>query len=852
MNHANPYSSESMAMLSQADLPRLPPSHLPRPRLRDALLQADCRLRLLCAPAGSGKSVLLGECTRQRPAGTRFVHLDLRGRPLGASELLRRLSAALGIGDASLEAIEDHLQQLQQPLWLLLDDYPRSPDAALDQTLNSLLLATPPQVCWWIASRRRPQLQLARLLLDGDLFELGSRELAFSESELGELLQRAGHQWLRPSVLELLEQTQGWCAGLRLRLLGSKPGQALPVDGGGLLLDYLKREVLDELPGDWQLALYTLAQFPSFDSELCEQLLGVGEGAQLLQQLRECGLFIETVDQDGRLLRIQPALAPTLAGQLPSSMAKALFRKACQWYVSREQIRPALEYALKADQQEVAASLMQHFTEDRLLQGRDLALLLEWCRELPMTLRTSTPRLALLNAWALLLSGHLDEGEQYLAALERFLPQTNALRQRELIAQWKALAGKLAFHRGDAEGARQMVAEAIDELPERAWSQRLLCRLLQIEQVLTEGEFERAQELNRVAIRQAREYGSLAFESLLALEHAKLLEIRGELLRAESLLSRLHTELGSAWGNEPSPMRGRGQLLRASLLLQRGSYQEAEAVFNAGVQECQACADPAAAWGLLGLAEIDALHGDIAGAFARIADIERLMQYGHISAQLYQGLLLASKARLWLAQGRHSQAEKALRALLAGPPQLPPFGTPDLNLRLQLLLAQAQLAGEEAQVSEALDSLTRMHTRALAEGRRPLACEIGFSLAEGLHASNRQVQAKQTLLDAMAMARQIGLASVERAFAQRNPALMRWTGKAGGSGESSEPAALLSRRELDVLRLIVQGLSNQQIAESLFISLHTVKTHAQRINFKLGVERRTQAVARAKELGLAG
>ena len=60
----------------------------------------------------------------------------------------------------------------------------------------------------------------------------------------------------------------------------------------------------------------------------------------------------------------------------------------------------------------------------------------------------------------------------------------------------------------------------------------------------------------------------------------------------------------------------------------------------------------------------------------------------------------------------------------------------------------------------------------------------------------------------------------------------------------------LSVRELDVLKCIAQGYSNQQISEALFISLHTVKSHARRINHKLGVERRTQAVAQAKVLGL--
>ena len=198
-----------MASPPLSSAPRLPSINLPRPRLRDALLQANCHLRLLCAPAGSGKSVLLGECVRLKPENIRAVHFDLRGQPLGAESFVQRLGVALGLGEVSQAAIERLLQEQAQPLWLMLDDYPRSPDSELDQTLNTLLLNTPPQVKWWITSRRRPQLQLARLLLDGELFELGSQELAFSENELGELLQLAGHQWPRSTQLKLLEQTQG-------------------------------------------------------------------------------------------------------------------------------------------------------------------------------------------------------------------------------------------------------------------------------------------------------------------------------------------------------------------------------------------------------------------------------------------------------------------------------------------------------------------------------------------------------------------------------------------------------------------------------------------------------------------
>lgn len=838
----------SLATSPTAELPRLAPGHLPRPRLRDALLLADCRLRLLCAPAGSGKSVLLSECAQQCPADTTLFYLDLRGKSLSVEALLNRLANVLGAAHADLDGLTQQLEHSQGPVWLLLDDYPRFADNALDRAINDLIFSTPRRVCWWVASRRRPALQLSRLLMDGELFELGAGELSFTVNELEDLLQRKVLHWPRPAIKQLHEDSQGWCAAIRLHLLNLLPGQApLALDPGDPRLhDYLQREVLDELPVGWAQALFSLAQLPHFNAALCEQLLGVGEGAQLLEQLSECGLFIEPSGTDGQLLRVQPVVAPTLANQLPTTLAKAVFRKTCQYYVSQDNVRLALEYAVKAGQMEMAASLMQRYTEDSILQGRGIAQLLELRRVLPQDLLHSSPRLVLLNAWALLLSGHLDEAQHCGEQLARFAPQPDAQHQQELIAQWKALNSKLAYHRGEAERARPLLAEAIAELPERAWSQRLLCYLAQIEQSMIEGQFDQAQELNRVAIKLAREHSSLAFESLLALEHVKWLEMRGELLRAETLLNRLYSELSGAWGAEHSPMRGRTQLLRAGLLLQRGCYPEAEAAFASGLQECQSCCDPAAVWGHLGLAEISALHGDIGGAFARIADAERLMQYSHISAPLYQGLLMLAKARLWLEQGCHAKAEKALRGLLTEANQLPPFGAPELNVRLHLALAQNQLAAADVEI--ALSSLQGLRNRALAEGRRPLACEAGFSLAEALHADNKPGQAKQALLEALTLARQMGLVSVERAFAQRNPSLMRWAGKSGGS--ASTPAPLLSRRELDVLKLIVRGYSNQQIAEQLFISLHTVKTHAQRINFKLGVERRTQAVARAKELGL--
>lgn len=829
-------------------LPRLNHGHLPRPRLSKALLEADCHVRLLCAPAGSGKSAMLSECLEQCPTGTLWVYLDLRGKSLGSDGFVAQLASALNARSCDLTGIKQHLEQQLGPMWLLLDDYPHFPDAELDESLNDLIQSSSPRIQWWIASRRRPVLQLTRLLLNGELFELGRTELSFNEQELDDLLQLNELNWPRQDVAELLSRSQGWCSGVRLHLLNFEAHQCPrpydPIDPR--LIEYLRQEVLDELPAHWQQALFTLAQFPHFDKALCAQLLGIDEGARLLHQLDTCGLFIEPSALQASMYQVQPSLAVVLAGQLPTDRVKSVFRQAHQWYVSQNDVRMALKYALKAEQTEIAADLLQQLTVDTVLQGRSLAQVIELRQELPEELLTSTPRLLLLNAWALMLSGRLEPARDYADQLWRCMPQPDAQRQHELIAQWKALKGNLAFHWGMASQARELLNEAIEELPELAWSQRLFSCALRLEQALIEGRLEDAQSLNRIAIKHARQHASLAMESVMALGHVKLLEIRGELLRADTLLKHLYTELTNAWGTEPSPMRGRVQLRRASLLLQQGRYQEAERAFHAGQDECLLCSDQATIWGFLGLAELDALKGDFQGAFWRITEAERQMQYHQIDDALYQGLVVLAKARIWLIQGQTTQIERVLAALPESITQCSPYGTPELHLRLYLLQLQAQLANGD--VENALAGLSELHGQALSEGRRTLASEVGLSLAEGLLVGNKPTQARQMLLDSLALARQIGLAGVERAFAQRNPSLMRWSEEL--SATDKEQSVLLSRRELDVLKLIAQGHSNQQIAELLFISLHTVKTHAQRVNFKLGVKRRTQAVAKAKELGL--
>ncbi|MDD2058469.1 LuxR C-terminal-related transcriptional regulator [Pseudomonas sp. GD03860] len=178
----------------------------------------------------------------------------------------------------------------------------------------------------------------------------------------------------------------------------------------------------------------------------------------------------------------------------------------------------------------------------------------------------------------------------------------------------------------------------------------------------------------------------------------------------------------------------------------------------------------------------------------------------------------------------------------AGDACKPPIGNPELLPHMELLLLQARQAGGH----NVIDQLNAMCENAQAQKRWGLLCEVWLCLAQANYTDGQLNMARYALKKGQALSRQLGLNHLESAFHARYPELML----SGGDSMIEPNAILLSRRELTVLEMIAQGLSNQQIAGELHLSLHTVKSHAQKINAKLGVSSRTQAVARATHLGL--
>ena len=378
--------------------------------------------------------------------------------------------------------------------------------------------------------------------------------------------------------------------------------------------------------------------------------------------------------------------------------------------------------------------------------------------------------------------------------------------------------------------------------------------------------------MNRESLELAQRVGNPLFEALAHYDRARVLQARGEILRS---LDEVRQGLQRLHGLSPQRLyavRARLILYEGFLLALRSQPQAARLRLQAGLGEARACRDISVLIGHCVIARLEGSSGEFAKAFAELAEAERLMHIWDVPPIYYLAMITLVKCELWLAQGRIDLAEAWLARLgqtyngerAAAPPEFHP------QLPLHIELQQALLEVIQGQPMLAEGRLNALLEHGQQTGRQMLCVMALTQKIMLLLASGREPEARKALAQALEAAAggvlqpfdgllaehsdwlrgqlQLGIQTpVSQNLMEQLPvAVLR------PALELSPGTESLSTRELAVLRLIAQGCSNQEISDQLFISLHTVKTHASHINSKLGVERRTQAVARAKELGVLG
>ncbi|TWC74640.1 LuxR family maltose regulon positive regulatory protein [Pseudomonas sp. SJZ103] len=883
--------------------PPLPDGYVLRPRLCERLSAGlEGRLLLVSAPAGFGKSSLAVEFCQGLPAHWQSLWLGLSPRDNEPGRFLERLLEGLqhyfpSLGTQSLGllkmrqrhqpfAFEEWLDGLldeltvhlstRAPLLLVLDDYHLAQGPVLDRCLQFFLNHLPDGLVLLVTSRQRPDWHLARLRLSRHLLELHEQDLRLTHAESQALLDRHSNSLSGEALDNLIRRSEGWVAGLRFWLLAASEAgneDALPQSlhgGEGLIRDYLLEEVIDCLPPEVQAFLFDTAPQDRFCSELCDAVREAHDSAEILRYLQAHQVFLVPLDEQGHWYRYHHLFSDLLRTRRASSNvlpAASLHLRACRWFNAQGLIDEAVEQALRAGHLDVAANLVQNLSEEQLLAEQNVGMLLRWKMDLPDSLLISTPRLIVLYSWALGLACQLDAAEELSAYLSRFLPAPSATAQRSMLAQWLALSGIIARGRGERELTQRYCSEALESLPQRRYGQRLVCLSTLSNLAIADGDLWRARGLNRESLELAQRVGNPLFEALAHYDRARVLQARGEILRALDEVRQGQQRLHGLAPQRLYAVRARLSLYEGYLLLVRNQSEAGIAHLRAGVAEARACRDISVLIGHCVIASFEGRRHDFPRAFAELAEAERLMHIWDVPPIYYLAMITLIKCELWLAQGRTDLADAWLTRLgqtyngekAAAAPEFHP------HLPQHIGLQQAALDAVRHQPQAALERLEELAQQARNSGRQMIALMALTQQAQLLLECGQEARARPVLAQAF----EAGAGGALQPFQRLLDGYPDWMREQLGKDPQGPlhqrllallPAVVtpevttshetLSTRELAVLQLIAQGCSNQEISNQLFISLHTVKTHASHINSKLGVERRTQAVARAKAMGL--
>ena len=844
-------------------------------------------MTLVSAPAGSGKTVLLRSwienaglrdqvgwvsVEREERDAQRFwlaVIDELRGA-IGADGFLEKLEPMPTFdGDALVERLVSELGSLEEPVVLVIDDLHELRSAEALRQLELLLARRPPLLRVVLTSRRDPQLGLHRLRLTGGLTEIRSADLRFTVEEAREMLEAAGVKLSSEGVARLHERTEGWAAGLRLAALAlaghPEPERFVAEFSGSerTVSDYLFAEVLERQAEEARRLLLRTSILERVNGALADLLTGATGSLRILQELEQANAFVVSLDASRSWFRYHRLFADLLRLELERAEPEAvpeLHRAAAGWYEAHGHVVDAVRHAQAAEEWASAASLLVEHSFGLALDGCG-ATLEALLAGFPASAVSADPELALVFARGEVLGGSVGDAEAYIALAEANASRVPAERRRRFEASLGFTRLMLARRRGD-------FAAALDE------AQPLLAVEAPAAGDLELGNDVRAAALMHVGI--AELWATRFEEAERHLEHGlDLARLAGRPYLEVQCLAYLAVAAG-----------------RRSFGLARERALEAIAIAEAHGWGANQIAGAA----LITLGNVDVWQG-------RFEDAEHWLERAEdaVRPDLTPGtglLLHVARGRLHAARGQPEQAAAAFReavrleALVVAPQMMT---GPARRLLALTQIQQGEAEAARAMVADlgetergadmACATLAYAH---LADGNAQAAVDVLAPVLNNSVASSPLLLVEAFLLDAIAHDHlgesQAAEADVERALELAEPDGLIWpfvvtparallerhprhrTAHAGllkdildvlaGSAppeRAGEPAALpeeLSESELRVLRYLPSNLSAPEIGRELYLSVYTVKTHIRHIYAKLGVHGRTEAVERARELGL--
>ena len=685
------------------------------------------------------------------------------------------------------------------------------------------------------------------------------------------------------------------CPRARSRASGSG-GSARPVrtrcSSGGhrYVLDYLAEEVLERQTEPVRAFLLETSVLERLSGPLCDAVCGRTDSEAMLEAVERANLFLVPLDEVRGWWRYHQLFAGLLRARLrrqqPDRVA-ALHRNAAGWYERSGLADDAIGHALAAGDAAWAARMIEGHVDALLLRG-ERGTLERWVAALPAELVGSRPRLLLAQADLALSGGRVEAVERALDAAERAFAdapdepyQPSVERAASLVANvpaaiafWRAYLAEL---RGDAERAIAFDRKALAELGEEESVLASVARLHVRAAELLGGVLPDAERAFASSMAELRAAGEVypALRACELLGHVQ--RARGH-LDAALATYRQGLEIAAPTGGPPPPVAGIAQVGLAEVAYQRDDLAAALEQASEGIALCRQLAYPRPlAAGLATLARIRRAEGDLPGALDALEEDWRVAPSRGVTGLLNP--VPALRARLRLAQCDLAAAVRWTNERGLGPDAEVSYPREPEHLVLARVLLAQDLP------DRALALLDRLHALAAAQGRTGSLIEIQALRAVAVAAAGEQAGAVAALAETLTLAHPQGYV---RVFADEGAPMRALLGRLVAAqrsdriaapgvplgylgrllracGDEATPAAspsrgrgvsipglveALSERELEVLRLLATGKPNREIAGELYVAVDTVKKHLTHIFEKLGAANRTQATARARELGL--
>ncbi|MBK8899698.1 MAG: LuxR family transcriptional regulator [Anaerolineaceae bacterium] len=860
-----------------------------RPRLVQQLALGGLRpFTLICAPAGYGKTTLVASGLTQAGQEPRVAWLSLDEDDNDPVRFWVYVIAALrrvagGVGEQALALLQspqpvphtaltfliNDVAAQSEPLVLVLDDYHVIQNQSIHEGMVFLLDYLPPQLRLVMTSRADPPLPLARLRVRGQLHELRAADLRFTSVEAADFLQAVMGLPLTAADVQALEaRTEGWIAGLQLAALSMQgvadlPGFIRAFSGSHRhLIDYLTEEVLVRQPELIQQFLLQTAVLDRFCAPLCEAVLETGDWRleidsqspisnlqSLLEYLDRANLFLIPLDNERRWYRYHHLFVDLLRFRASVALDEAALRRihkrAADWFAQQQLWQEAIRHALAAEEVALAGQLIAQQAATAVARGETDSLQ-AWLAALPAAQIQADPHLSLAQAWVELFFDRPETAETWLQPV---LDSPEAIDDA-LLGEALAIRATLAFTRLDAAQTIADTEQALALLPETqlplrtmlSWHLAFIYRSL--------GETRRSLALYHQTIEMSRRGGNFLINLSARRELADMLVGQGDLAAAQTMLNQLLTEAAAQGWMHLWPIPGVSVHL-AEIAYEWNDLETAVTHLQTAVSHPEAVLIGFDAYGQALLARVYAAQGNPAAALETIQLAEQaVLQTTHAQRRV---LTLAQISRFWLAQGDVTRAA----AWLPDGRDVPQDPRHEVYARMQISHARYLLATcDEPQAAQLVADLL---PAVEASGRVRDAVALWLLQAQ----LSGEVEGETAVQRALSLAEPAGLL---RTFVDEGQPVAALLNKlsptpylnrilSAFARPESPPANRLlveplSERELEVLRLMAEGCSNREIADKLIFTIATAKKHAEHIYGKLGVNSRTQAIARAREIDL--